>query len=64
MPRFLQPCPDLLKFAEDHGIRITVENYPMLFTRDEWPGGKYLATSPSVWRRMFEAIPNSNFGLT
>jgi sugar phosphate isomerase/epimerase len=35
----------------------------MSFTRDEWPGGKNLAISPAVWRRMFEAIPNENFGL-
>ena len=63
-PRFLRVWPDLVKFADDHGIRIAVENCPMLFTRDEWPGGKNLAISPSVWRRMFEAIPNSNFGLT
>jgi len=47
-PRFLQLWPDLIMFAEDHGIRIAVENCPMLFTRDEWPGGKNLATSPSV----------------
>ena len=42
------------KFAEDHGVRIGIENCPMLFTSDEWPGGKNLATSPAIWRRMFE----------
>lgn len=35
----------------------------MLFTKDEWPGGKNLATTPAIWRRMFEAIPSNNFGL-
>ena len=35
----------------------------MLFTDDEWPGGKNLAISPAIWRRMFEAIPDENFGL-
>ena len=35
----------------------------MLFSRDEWPGGKNLATSPSIWRRMFADIPSSHFGL-
>ena len=63
-PQFMRVWPDLIRFAEDHGIRIAIENCPMLFTRDEWPGGKNLATSPLIWRRMFEAIPNSNFGLT
>ena len=62
-PEFLRVWPDLIKFAEDHGTRIAIEHCPMLFTRDEWPGGKNLATSPSIWRRMFEAIPNPNFGL-
>lgn len=62
-PQFRCVWPDLIKFADDHGIRIAIENCPMLFTRDEWPGGKNLANSPAVWRRMFEAIPNPNFGL-
>ena len=35
----------------------------MLFTGDEWPGGKNLAHCPAVWRRMFEEIPSENFGL-
>jgi sugar phosphate isomerase/epimerase len=48
--------------AEDHGIRIGIENCPMLLTRDEWPGGKNLATSPVIWRRMFADIPSKNFG--
>lgn len=63
-PRFLRAWPDLIRFAEDRGIRIAIENCPMLFSRDEWPGGKNLAHSPAIWRRMFDAIPNSNFGLT
>ncbi|MGI0134917.1 MAG: sugar phosphate isomerase/epimerase family protein, partial [Candidatus Micrarchaeaceae archaeon] len=63
-PQFLRVWPDLIKFADDHGIRIAIEHCPMLFTLDEWPGGKNLATSPSVWRRMFDAIPSPNFGLT
>jgi len=35
----------------------------MLFTNDEWPGGKNLAVSPAIWRKMFEKIPSPNFGL-
>ena len=35
----------------------------MLFTSDEWPGGKNLATTPAIWRRMFHDIPSPNFGL-
>jgi sugar phosphate isomerase/epimerase len=62
-PRFLDVWTDLIGFAEDYGVKIAIENCPMLFTRDEWPGGKNLASSPALWRRMFEAIPSANFGL-
>ena len=61
--RFEEVWRPLVRFAEDHGVRIAIENCPMLFTRDEWPGGKNLAHSPAVWRRMFEAIPSKSFGL-
>jgi len=62
-PRFEEVWRPLIAFAEDHGVRIAIENCPMLFTRDEWPGGKNLACSPALWRRMFEAIPSKSFGL-
>ncbi|MFO7634824.1 MAG: sugar phosphate isomerase/epimerase [Caldilinea sp.] len=62
-PRFLSTWKPLIAFAEDNGIKIAIENCPMLFTRDEWPGGKNLARSPAIWRRMFEDIPSKNFGL-
>lgn len=61
--RFLDTWKPLIKFAEDHGVRIGIENCPMLFTYDEWPGGKNLAHSPAIWRRMFNDIPSPNFGL-
>ena len=62
-PRFLSTWKPLIQFADDHGIKIGIENCPMFFTRDEWPGGKNLATSPRIWRRMFSDIPSPNFGL-
>ena len=62
-PRFLEVWTPLIRFAEEHGVRVGIENCPMLFTRDEWPGGKNLATTPAIWRRMFEAIPSEHFGL-
>lgn len=62
-PRFLETWKPLVQFAEDHGVRIGIENCPMLFSRDEWPGGKNLATSPAIWRRMFSDIPSQQFGL-
>ncbi len=62
-PRFRQVWRPLVRFAEGHGVRIGIENCPMLFTGDEWPGGKNLAHAPAVWRRMFEEIPSDHFGL-
>ncbi len=62
-PRFLEVWPERIEFAETLGIKVGIENCPMLFTEDEWPGGKNLATSPAIWRRMFESIPSPNFGL-
>jgi len=62
-PRFLEVWKPLLKFAKDHGVRIAIENCPMSFTKREWPGGKNLAHSPAIWRRMFEDVPARNFGL-
>jgi len=62
-PRFREVWPPLVKFAEDQGVRIAIENCPMFFTQDEWPGGKNLARNPAFWRRMFEEIPSPSFGL-
>ncbi|MBI4659513.1 MAG: sugar phosphate isomerase/epimerase [Verrucomicrobia bacterium] len=62
-PRFLKTWRPLIAFAEAHDIQIGIENCPMLFTSDEWPGGKNLATTPALWRRMFSDIPSAHFGL-
>ena len=53
----------IIGFAEEQGVKVGIENCPMLFSLDEWPGGKNLAISPDVWRRMFDMIPSENFGL-
>ncbi len=62
-PRFCETWKPLIQHADHRGVRVGIENCPMLFTRDEWPGGKNLATTPAIWRRMFEEIPSPNFGL-
>jgi len=63
MKLFSSVWPDIIKLAEDNGVRVAIENCPMLFTQDEWPGGKNLAVSPRIWREMFSIIPSANFGL-
>jgi sugar phosphate isomerase/epimerase len=60
---FKKTWPPIIKLAEENNIRVGIENCPMLFTNDEWPGGKNLATTPEIWDRMFEIIPSAHFGL-
>jgi sugar phosphate isomerase/epimerase len=62
-PRFLEVWKPLIGHAEARGVKVAIENCPMLFDADQWPGGKNLATTPAIWRRMFDAIPSPNFGL-
>lgn len=63
LKKFADVWPDIVKVAEANNIKIGIENCPMLFTRDEWPGGKNLATSPIIWEKMFSIISSPNFGL-
>ena len=60
---FKKVWPAIIKHAEQSKIKIGIENCPMFFTNDEWPGGNNLATTPAIWRRMFEEIKSDNFGL-
>ena len=63
MEQFARIWPPIVKFAADHGVKIAIENCPMIFSNDEWPGGVNLAISPAIWRKMWEIIPDPNFGL-
>jgi sugar phosphate isomerase/epimerase len=60
---FQHVWPPLVRFARERGVRIAIENCPMIFSDDEWPGGRNLAYSPALWRQLFELIPDDNFGL-
>ena len=62
-PRFLAVWKPIVRLAEEHSVRIGIENCPMLFTRDEWPGGKNLFTTPAIWRRAFADLDSEAFGL-
>ena len=63
LEQFAKIWPPIVKFAADHGVKIAIENCPMIFSNDEWPGGVNLAISPAIWRKMWEIIPDPNFGL-
>jgi sugar phosphate isomerase/epimerase len=60
---FNERWPSIVKHAESCEVRIGIEHCPMLYSEDEWPGGKNLPVSPKMWREMFERIPSRNFGL-
>ena len=60
---FAERWPSVIKHAEKEGVKVGIENCPMLFSKDEWPGGKNLGYCPAHWRRMFEIITSANFGL-
>lgn len=60
--RFEEVWPELIRFAEDRNTRVGIENCPMMFLKS-WPFGWNLARTPAIWRRMFEVIPSSHFGL-
>ena len=62
-PRFLETWRPIIEHAEKSNIRIGIENCPMSFGEDEWPGGKNLATSPAIWRKMYTDIPSQHWGL-
>lgn len=62
-PIFHTVWHDLIKEAEQAGVNLGLENCPMLFSIDEWPGGKNLAVSPAVWRTIFQELPSPRLGL-
>ena len=61
--RFCEIWPPLVAHAEERGVKIAIENCPMIFSWDEWPSGQNTAHSPAVWDELFEAIPSESFGL-
>ncbi len=60
---YQQVWTPIVRHAEEKKVRIGIENCPMYYTRDEWPGGNNLASTPYIWRRMFELIPSDYLGL-
>jgi sugar phosphate isomerase/epimerase len=53
----------ILAEAKAAGVRIGIEHCPMLFSDDEWPGGKNVAINPAIWHRLFEMFPDATLGL-
>ncbi|MDR1355968.1 MAG: sugar phosphate isomerase/epimerase [Propionibacteriaceae bacterium] len=55
--------PDILRLAADAGVRIAIENCPMLFGADQWPGGQNLFTTPAIWSEVFALLDSAALGL-
>lgn len=55
--------PPIIALAEEKGVKVAIENCPMLFGRDQWPGGQNLMTTPAIWREVFRILPSANLGL-
>lgn len=55
--------PPIIRYGEEKNVRIAIENCPMLFTEDEWPGGQNLMTTPANWREIFEILDSPNLGI-
>lgn len=63
MELFGEIWPDIIRTAEENKVKIAIENCPMLFGMEQWPGGQNLAATPRIWREMFAKIPSDFFGL-
>ncbi|HVM29855.1 MAG TPA: sugar phosphate isomerase/epimerase [Candidatus Limnocylindrales bacterium] len=50
----LRIWPEIVSHAQENGVRVTIENCPMIFSYDEWPAGNNIAWSPYIWRRIIE----------
>ena len=56
--------PGLVRYAGERGVNVAIENCPMIFSGDEWPGGHNLAYSPAIWRELFRPFPTRTSGST
>ena len=55
--------PSIIKTAEENDVKVAIENCPMLFGPDQWPGGQNLMTTPKIWRQVFEILNSDNLGI-
>ncbi len=62
-PMVREIWPGIIAAATAARVKIGIENCPMLFSNDEWPGGKNVAVSPAIWRRLFAEFPDGTLGL-
>ncbi len=59
----MEVWPPILQLAEQEGVKIAIENCPMLFGSDQWPGGQNLMTTPALWRKVFSLLNSDHLGI-
>lgn len=55
--------PDIIQLAEKLDVKIAIENCPMLFDADQWPGGQNLMSTPALWSEVFRLLGSDHLGL-
>lgn len=53
----------IINHAEEKKVKIGIENCPMLFGADQWPGGQNLMTTPVIWRKVFDILHSDYLGI-
>ena len=49
--------PEIVAHAQQRGVQLGIEHCPMLFSNNEWPGGKNLPVAPALWRQLLAEFP-------
>ena len=55
--------PPIIKLAEECDVKIAIENCPMLFGKEQWPGGQNMMTTPPIWREVFRILDSDHLGI-
>ncbi len=53
----------IINHAEEKKVKIGIENCPMLFGADQWPGGQNLMTTPVIWHKVFDILHSDYLGI-
>lgn len=55
--------PQIITLAEELDVKIAIENCPMLFGLDQWPGGQNIMTSVDIWDKVFSILNSDHLGI-
>lgn len=63
LPLVKEVWSPILTLAEQLNVKIAIENCPMLFTKDQWPGGQNIMCTPANWEKVFDTVKSPNLGI-